>query len=548
MKKIILILFAFVVSLGAQAQCQAIIDYQINATGNQVQFSDSSQVSGPYYSFWDFGDGTSGSGTSFTKTYNITGSITACLIIMDSARTCSDTTCVTFNVTGGSSSSCNALFYYNVMSSSPLGIDFDNRSSGSYSYLWEFGDGDSSTVYQASHMYSQFGRYYVKLTAFDSTGAPCDTFSTYVIVGNTTGRGCQVTANAIVDSTNYRIYNFYAYTSDAIGFKWYFGDGDSSDWQYPSHQYSTDSAYLITLISYDSAGNACDTIYLTVNVYSSGGGCTGTIANSTARAVATGYQVTFMGSVNSAFASVVWDFGDGNTDSGYNVNHIYADTGTYNVVMYIFNNGVLCDSVTKTVSVEDLCQASFYVGVDTSTAYTLYLIENSTGVNSGTQYYWDFGDGSTSTSRTPTHSYSSFGAYRICLTIWDSSRNCSSTFCDSIGMDSNGNVLKKDGFTMVVISENDILSIKDKSLIEPELKLYPNPSNGETKLKISASEKEEYSIHVYSAEGKLVESRSITVLPGQNEVLLDFNQKAKGLYFILISSELYQGTLRFIRN
>ncbi|MFY0674268.1 MAG: PKD domain-containing protein [Bacteroidia bacterium] len=47
-------------------------------------------------------------------------------------------------------------------------------------------------------------------------------------------------------------------------------------------------------------------------------------------------------------------------------------------------------------------------------------------------FYWTFGDGSTSTQVSPIHMYSSAGVYAVCLVLTDSSRNCVSTYCDSI--------------------------------------------------------------------------------------------------------------------
>ena len=61
-------------------------------------------------------------------------------------------------------------------------------------------------------------------------------------------------------------------------------------------------------------------------------------------------------------------------------------------------------------------------------------------------YSWSFGDGGTSTKRNPTHKYRAFGSYWVCLTIADSTLNCTSTYCDSLGLDSTGRLLKADGF------------------------------------------------------------------------------------------------------
>ncbi|MCH8555804.1 MAG: PKD domain-containing protein, partial [Schleiferiaceae bacterium] len=119
------------------------------------------------------------------------------------------------------------------------------------------------------------------------------------------------------------------------------------------------------------------------------------------------------------------------------------------------------------------CAASFVVDTVNSFNGNVVLWNNSTA--SATAYYnWDFGDGTVSTNPFPSHTFLSAGIYQVCLTVIDSS--CTSVYCDSLGMDANGNLIyrgQQSGFTLVVLDPNTFSA----DLIAPvKLSLYPNPA------------------------------------------------------------------------
>ena len=82
------------------------------------------------------------------------------------------------------------------------------------------------------------------------------------------------------------------------------------------------------------------------------------------------------------------------------------------------------------------CNAHFNYSVDSTNLVTFI---DSSDASTGfyiTSWYWDFGDGNSSSLQNPTHQYSSPGAYYVCLTITDSSI-CSNMFCDSVFINSS---------------------------------------------------------------------------------------------------------------
>jgi PKD repeat protein len=111
-----------------------------------------------------------------------------------------------------------------------------------------------------------------------------------------------------------------------------------------------------------------------------------------------------------------WDFGDGTKSSEQNPSHGYASEGVYTLWLKV-SNDYGSDTETKTdyITVGSPPVADF--GVDT----TLILQGNSvnfTDQSSGNpnNWMWDFGDGQTSSSQNPSHTYQYVGTYTVKLT------------------------------------------------------------------------------------------------------------------------------------
>lgn len=60
---------------------------------------------------------------------------------------------------------------------SSAGFEFMNESEGAEEYLWDFGDGMTSTEVSPVHVYQDTGHFYVKLTAISNQGACADSIT-----------------------------------------------------------------------------------------------------------------------------------------------------------------------------------------------------------------------------------------------------------------------------------------------------------------------------------------------------------------------------------
>jgi len=184
--------------------------------------------------------------------------------------------------------------------------------------------------------------------------------------------------------------------------------------------------------------------------------------------------------------------------------------------------------------VKSTCQASYYLALDTNNKFNIFIVNNSTGVSSSAQYYWTFGDGYYSNKKNPTHQYASFGLYQLCLTIVDSTANCYSTYCDSIGLDSLGNLLKADGFTISVLNEEDILSVDEQDL-SSMLDIYPNPAKNVLNIRTYTGLTGTLDIELINTVGRsilseTIDSRSATVKP------IDISNLPNGVYYVKLGS------------
>ncbi|MBS1625306.1 MAG: PKD domain-containing protein [Bacteroidetes bacterium] len=138
-----------------------------------VTFTDCSSNS--TVSAWDFGDGTTGTGTLVQKTYAVAGSYTVTLVATTASGS-KNTTTKTITVYDAP----NARFNFgsagcgNNIAGSPINFSVTEQQSG-MTYLWNFGDGSTATANPAQHTYGQIGTYTVSLRISNSIGADSST-------------------------------------------------------------------------------------------------------------------------------------------------------------------------------------------------------------------------------------------------------------------------------------------------------------------------------------------------------------------------------------
>lgn len=170
--------------------------------------------------------------------------------------------------------------------------------------------------------------------------------------------------------------------------------------------------------------------------------------------------------------SLVWKFGDGDSSVDINPIHGYKQNKVYDVCLKVKNDVRGCElSLCRAIN-PMACNARFYAVKDTFHQFGVWVVDQSTGSN--LDYVWEFGDGDSAHKQYPDHVYAKFGKYDVCLEV--SNANCKSVYCDSVGMNKDGNLLKADGFSIQVVHP-DKLSVNAIEKTGFWAMIHPNPAN-----------------------------------------------------------------------
>lgn len=301
---------------------------------------------------WDFGDGNGGNAIDTFNVYaNTTQSYTVMLTDtlfgwrtnctdVDSSFLGSDLVVAWSSTPGGNG---NVSFTDNSTSTSPV-----------VSWLWDFGDGNTSTQQNPTHQYAAAGTYSVCLTAVTACGVDSTCASVVVTI-------CNNPTAAFSETNNDPSFDFTdgSTTTGNVTYLWDFGDGNTSTVQNPSHTYVDNGTYTVTLTITDDCGSDTFTTTVTVN-----NGCTDPVASFSQSGTEPTFTFTNT-STSGANTTYNWDMGDGNMHTTMDVNHTYTANNTYTVTL-IVTDDCGADTTTQTVTVStigliDLDQNEFIV-------------------------------------------------------------------------------------------------------------------------------------------------------------------------------------------
>ncbi|UKN01203.1 PKD domain-containing protein [Paracrocinitomix mangrovi] len=401
------------------------------ATCDSVWFYPTSQGANYDY-YWDFGDGFTSTSMYTSHQYTADGVYPVVLYLIDSLNGCSDAYTVLVTINCGNNNGCTTDGDFAFISdTSGCGFYFTSTAFGGtspYSYTWDFGDGTSSTQANPYHNYSAPGVYTPCLTITDIQG--CDTTICYTLTAN-----CNVTTTCDASFTETyvtcdSVWFYPTSLASNYDYYWDFGDGTTSTSMFPSHQYTADGTYLVMLYLIDSLNGCSDayTVMVTINCGNSGGCTTDGDFVFYADTVGCGFYFTSTAFGGSAPYTYTWDFGDGTSSTQSNPYHQYNTPGIYTPCLTITDNSgcdtTICYTLTANCSVNNQCDASFTQSFATCDSVWFYPVSQGFNYN----YYWDFGDGTNSTSMYPSHQYTSDGTYLVMLQLIDSLNGCSDTY------------------------------------------------------------------------------------------------------------------------
>ena len=495
------------VSVSGPPACNATFTALNNGTSNALTFTSNYSTSSATYS-WDFDDGTTGTGAVITHSYSSPGTYNVCLTITDPTNNCTATSCN--NVTINAGPGCQASFTYNISPVFFPSVSFTDVSGGNpTSWLWVFGDGDSSTLQNPVHTYAQAGTYNVCLSIATANGCTATTCNLVTI--SSTGSNC----NAFFGYQS--AGSTYSFMTNSTGYShnWSFGDGTTSFLASPVHTYGAPGAYQVCHTVYDlmqtCTATYCDSIFI-----NPGGNCN---ASFTYTVDSANLTIALTNTSTGVLGAVVWSFGDGTASYASNPSHQYTSPGTYIVCISVTNPGttnIICSS----------CQTIVVGNVITTCVPVFYSYADSNAIGNGivhfgvfnscpnTQFVWDFGDGSTGSGQSPTHMYNDSGWYYVCVTAFTSSG--SYTSCDSVyafrftsSINENANA-----FGLVV---------------------YPNPMSGHGNAQFTLSGNAHVTAKIADMQGRI---KSIlldeTLSAGVHSLMFNTNDLQNGIYLVAL--------------
>lgn len=137
-------------------------------------------------------------------------------------------------------------------------------------------------------------------------------------------------------------------------------------------------------------------------------------------------SVAFTDASTGSPTSWLWDFGDSISSTDQNPTHVYTSDGVYTVALTATNDDG-DDTETKVDYVTVASPVADFSGTPTSGTVALSVDFTDLSTNAPTSWFWDFGDGGSSTSQNPTYVYNYIGTYTVTLTASNGSGNDSET-------------------------------------------------------------------------------------------------------------------------
>lgn len=370
---------------------------------------------------WNFGDGKVVKGRNPTYTYTIPGEYSVTLTVKGPGGKDSQMKDSAVRVSPPKVSSITELSVDISEGEAPLTVQFSDLSTGEVSgWLWDFGDGSTSTERNPAHTYSKPGIYSVQLT-IDSPDTPSPIIKEDLITVLPKQDSIKPFFTALPVSGEAPLTVAFSdlSTGEVTGWHWDFGDGITSDLQNPSHSYNNPGMYDVTLVVTGKSGE--ERVFKPGYIAVHGSGLAPEIqihadpSNGTIP-----LTVSFSVSGLAPQNKVEWEFGDGNISLENKPSHIYYEPGLFTVSLTIREGSEISRIITKNEFINATPAikppiADFTCNRTTgSPPLHIGFTDLSTGEIS--ERVWDYGDGTVVNTSSYVHSYAASGIYSVQLT------------------------------------------------------------------------------------------------------------------------------------
>jgi len=386
-------------------------------------------AAGATYS-WSFGDGSASSERNPVHRYATAGTYTVCLKVMIS-NTCIKYLCQTLVV--GPNCGLQADFVWRKDSIQPNKVYFNSivtSTSANLQYQWKFGDGGGSYEPNPTYVYNQPGHYKVCLIVTMNNTCKVEICKEIEI-----NVDCHLEPKFVwkIEEQNPRKVFFYNQTivpASNVKYEWKFGDGTYSNEKDPVHLYERGGEYEVCLtvkLGEDCKKTTCQKVVIRE--------CD-VRARFESRRDATDWNKVWFANLSHPVSNIwrtSWTYGDGTSSQDFNSFHVYPQPGKYVVCLKVQSLQGCIDAYCDTVVVRrpDSCENRSDFKFEVSGNNPLEYRFKPTRVNLTWKYYWDFGDGKTSTAVAPFHKFAHPGIFKVCLTVV-AGNHCRTTTCKEV--------------------------------------------------------------------------------------------------------------------
>ncbi|MCC6841196.1 MAG: PKD domain-containing protein [Flavobacteriales bacterium] len=359
---------------------------------------------------WQFGDGGVDNAPNPAHTYmnpgNADSTYTA-LLVASTPSGCSDSATAVITV----APNVLAMFTHDAQPGcAPLPVQFTNNSTGGTTYLWDFGDGTTSTDTNPVHSFSNTSgvlqTMVVSLTVSNWAGCSHTMQQSIVVYP-----APSFTFTAQPDSGCTPLTVTFPSVIGAITYQWYFGDGSTGSGPTPQHTYinTTDSTlhFPVKLIASNAFG-CTDSTTGSITVHPA------PVAQFSIGSISGCHPLTAdITNTSSGATEFQWAYGDGQTSDTTAAVHSHAwhnfsgpGANFFNVTLAATSAQGCTSTANSMVEVYPLVTAAYVADSAGCSPMNPHFVNLSSGASS---YLWLFGDGSASTAPNPVHTYNHSG-------------------------------------------------------------------------------------------------------------------------------------------
>jgi len=400
--------------------------------GNSFTLSDTSTGKATW--FWTMGNRDTSVGKTPVYSYKTPGTYKITQHVITD-KGCADTTSKTVTVYPHS----NLSFIVNSYGQCLKGNSFSftgygtNATSNITSWLYDFGDGQTSTLQNPTHTYSASGIYMVKLRTTTVNGC-IDSISSNITVYPQPMPSFSVDKNSQCLNGNSFSFSDSSRISSGNIKTWIydFGDGNGAISQNTSYSYKATGIYFVKLTT--TSDNGCtETSSKSISVH--GEPQADYKINKTVQCFSGNHYAFTDNSLSmDSVKNWSWNFGDSTISMSQNPTHAYKNPGTY-TVNFIAETGAGCtDKLSKKIKILPKPKAAFTIGNKSqclsgnSFSFTNKSLALLDTINS---LAWNFGDGNISNLKNPVNSYTNAGQYNVNLII-TTNNGCKDSILDTV--------------------------------------------------------------------------------------------------------------------